>query len=66
MGRQGQERAGDGGPRLNPIQYVKLYQPLSNFPWAISDGGVISQARFDCEAAAQIAYRNHLLSRKGD
>ena len=65
MGRQGQERAGDGGPRLNPVQYVKLDQPRSNFPWAISECGVISQARFESEAAAQIAYRNHTLGRKG-
>ena len=52
--------------RTGTIQYVKLDQPLSHFPWAISDGGVISQSRFESEAAAQIAYRNHLLSRKGD
>ena len=50
---------------MNPIQYVKLDQPLSRFPWAISEGGVISQARFESDVAAQIAYRNHLLSRKG-
>ena len=51
---------------MNPIQYVKLDQPLSHFPWAISEGGVISQSRFESEAAAQIAYRNHLLTHKGD
>ena len=50
---------------MNPVQYVKLDQPHSKFPWAISECGMISQARFESEAAAQIAYRNHTLGRKG-
>lgn len=46
---------------------------VSNFQWAIVEEGnatwgtpdVVSQARFESESAAQIAYRNYLLSRKG-
>ena len=55
------------GLRLNlGAEFVKLDQPLSNFQWAIEQGGQISQARFESESAAQIAYRNHLLSRRED
>ena len=47
---------------MNPVEIGSIY---SNFRWAIIEDGIISQARFDTKEAAQIAYRNHLLSREG-
>ena len=63
MGEQG-PAAGSGRALLSAGLAVKLDQ-LTNFPWAISEDGVISQARFETEAAAQIAYRSHSLGRRG-
>ncbi len=46
-------------------EFVRVGNGLTDFPWAIVQDKQISQARFDSEVAAQIAYRNYLLGRKG-
>jgi hypothetical protein len=59
-----------GGTRVIPVRItvVKVNQKLTNFPWALleseghDDGPMVhtlSQARFESEAAAEIAYRNY-------
>lgn len=43
------------------VEIVCLDQ-ISSHPWAIVDNGILSQARFDTEAAAHLAFRNYSMA----